>query len=106
MLSLIDAAGWDDLCPLEDKKTTKQTKKQTKKQTVFIVLFGEDCEGSEICGVYAKKEDAIAYIDECIQEDFSGWIRKSPEEARSCYEYNGKIREGCMSIIVEEFNVK
>ncbi len=72
--------------------------------SVFIVSYGADCEGSEIVGVFAKKEDAIKLIDERCQS--GSWIRKSPGEARSCYEYEGRLHEGCNSIIMEEWEVK
>ncbi len=67
-------------------------------------MRGADCEGAEIIGVFANKDDAIKKIDE-ICADSSSWIRKSPEEARRCYEHNGRIHEGCSSVLVEEWEV-
>ena len=99
-MSLIDAAGWDDLCPQKEERKTPE-----QKETVYIVLEGDDCEGAEICGVYAKKEDAIKYIDKRIKKNEIGWIRKSLEEARTCYKHNGRIHQGCHSIEVVEYEI-
>lgn len=71
-------------------------------KTVYVVLEGDDCEGAYIQAVFAKKEDAIKHLD----KNYPTWIKTAPDERYSSYFYNGKIRRGCTSAFVEEWEIK
>ena len=71
-------------------------------KTVYVVLQGEDCEGAEICSVFAEKEDAIKYIN----TEFPDWQRiEAEDEWRRGYWWNGQFCKGCTSVYIEEWEV-
>ena len=69
---------------------------------VYIVLWGVDCEGAEIKAVFAKEEDAIAYLD----NHYPKWRKDSPTDRRKMYMLNGNLVKGCESAFVEEWDVE
>lgn len=72
--------------------------------TVYIVMAGEDCEGAYIEDVFAKKEDAIAWLDHmCSKEN---WISEGELERRKTYMYNGKRCKSAFSAWVTEWEVR
>lgn len=58
---------------------------------VYIVLWGVDCEGAKVEGVFSTEEGAIKYLD----ENYSKWDKISDTERR----------RGCTSAFVEEWDV-
>lgn len=62
-------------------------------KTVYVVLWGEDCEGAQIQVVFSNKEAAVNYLN--THDTFSRWKKVSEDERRS----------GCESTFIEEWNV-
>lgn len=85
----------------KDIKSTDTTNKEKKNKTVYVVLWGEDCEGAQIEGVFTKKEDAI----KLIKEKYPSWQEVIEDEWRKTYIRNGKICKHCTSVFIEEWDV-
>lgn len=99
-----------DLIEHVEKQPKKQTyiknliraDKEKKNKTVYVVLWGQDCEGADVQAVFSNEKDAIAYLD----EHYPKWERISPTYRHEMYESNGKLVKGCESASVEEWDVE